>query len=89
MFTLAFGFADMTACAAASTYFGLTPSSSGYDTTIVPVRPLAWLGAAEPTGVPAGVQATARPDAAATLRNVRREYLLMSTSLRANICHRT
>ena len=39
--TFAPEFADMSACAAWSTYFGLTPSSSGYDTTIVPVSPFA------------------------------------------------
>ena len=45
---------------------------------IVPVRPLAWLGAApegEADGEAAGAHATTRPVAAATLRNFRREYV--------------
>src|SRR5207237_7414827 len=77
-FTVVPEFFVWTACAAWSTYFGLTPSSSGYETVIVPVRPLAWLGAApddEAEGCAAGAHATTIPVAAATLRNFRREYV--------------
>src|SRR6266545_2480838 len=83
MFTLALEFADMTACAAFSTYGGFLPSSSGYDTTIVPVRPfvVAPADGDAPPGCAAGPHAATRPVAAATLMNVRREYLDMAASL--------